>query len=207
MSNENCTEHYTSTTVRGLQRGLDQHHICAGDAKMDTCLVNSASNNIFRISQSHSIYLQGDSGGPLHIRLQHNYKVTPFLVGLTSFGRPCGQSHPGVYTRIAPFRSWIVETLQKNGLTGLRNSDFDPADCALRHVAIRQLDISNVVTNQSGVFESFDIQREYISRDYVGEKVQLKWPDTVTPQKNNCMGSIIDHNIVVTLGDCTSHAG
>uniref|UniRef100_A0A182K530 Peptidase S1 domain-containing protein n=1 Tax=Anopheles christyi TaxID=43041 RepID=A0A182K530_9DIPT len=187
MSNDNCTEHYTSNTVRGLQRGLDLHHICAGDAKMDTCL--------------------GDSGGPLNVRLLHNYKVTPFLVGLTSFGRPCGQSHPGVYTRIAPFRSWIVETLQKNGLSDLKDSDFNPADCALRHVAFRQGAFSNVVANASGVFESFDVQREYITQEFVGEIVQLKWPDTVAPAKNNCMGSIIDHNTVVTLGDCTSHKG
>uniref|UniRef100_A0A182PJK4 Peptidase S1 domain-containing protein n=1 Tax=Anopheles epiroticus TaxID=199890 RepID=A0A182PJK4_9DIPT len=187
MSNENCTVHYTSSTVRGLERGLDPHHICAGDVRMDTCL--------------------GDSGGPLNVRLQHNYKVTPFLVGLTSFGRPCGQSHPGVYTRIAPFRSWILETLQNNSLPDLSDSDLDPANCALRHVAIRQLAISNVVTNESGVYESFDIGRQYITTDYVGEIVELKWPDTISPQRNNCMGSIIDRDTVVTLGDCVLHEG
>ncbi|XP_050079618.1 uncharacterized protein LOC126567441 [Anopheles maculipalpis] len=187
MSNENCKVHYTPTTVRGLRNGLHHHHICAGDKRMDTCL--------------------GDSGGPLHIRLQHNGKVTPFLVGLTSFGLPCGQSHPGVYTRVAPFRSWIVETLQKNGAPEVTDSQFDPADCALRHVAIRQLAISNVVANESGIYETFNAQRSYITTEVDEQMVLLRWPDSVTPQKNNCMGSIIDHDTVVTLGDCTVHAG
>ncbi|XP_049294355.1 transmembrane protease serine 9-like [Anopheles funestus] len=187
ISNENCSENYTPATIRGLRKGLDEHHICAGDEKMDTCL--------------------GDSGGPLHIRLQHNGKVTPFLVGLTSFGRPCGQSHPGVYTRIAPFRSWILETLQSNGAPEITDSQFEPADCALRYVAIRQLAISNVVTNGTGVYESFNPQRSYITTDFMKEIVELKWPDSIMPQKTTCMGAIIDHDTVVILGDCASHAG
>uniref|UniRef100_A0A182S917 Peptidase S1 domain-containing protein n=1 Tax=Anopheles maculatus TaxID=74869 RepID=A0A182S917_9DIPT len=157
ISNENCAVHYTPTTVRGLRSGLDQHHICAGDEKMDTCL--------------------GDSGGPLHVRLQHNGKVTPFLVGLTSFGLPCGQSHPGVYTRVASFRTWIVETMQRNGSPEVTDSHFNPADCALRHVAIRQLAISKVVANETGVYETFDTQRSYITTEIVEHMVQLRWPD------------------------------
>uniref|UniRef100_A0A182YF60 Peptidase S1 domain-containing protein n=1 Tax=Anopheles stephensi TaxID=30069 RepID=A0A182YF60_ANOST len=187
LSNENCAEHYTPTTVRGLRNGLDQHHICAGDEKMDTCL--------------------GDSGGPLHIRLQHNNRVTPFLVGLTSFGLPCGQSHPGVYTRVASFRTWIVETLAKNGAPEVTDSHFHPADCALRHVAIRQLDISNVVANKSGVYETFNTQRSFMTTEISEQMVRLRWPASAMLQKDNCMGSIIDHDTVVTLGDCASRAG
>uniref|UniRef100_A0A182WR33 Peptidase S1 domain-containing protein n=1 Tax=Anopheles minimus TaxID=112268 RepID=A0A182WR33_9DIPT len=187
ISNENCTVHYTSATVRGLRNGLESHHICAGDEKMDTCL--------------------GDSGGPLHIRLLHNHKVTPFLVGLTSFGRPCGQSHPGVYTRIAPFRSWILETLQSNGAPEVTDSQFEPADCALRYVAIRQLDISKVVANETGVYESFDTQRSYITNEFVEEMVELRWPDSIIPQRSHCMGTIIDHDTVLILGECASHGG
>lgn len=187
ISNENCTQHYTSSTVRGLRNGLESHHICAGDEKMDTCL--------------------GDSGGPLHIRLLHNHKVTPFLVGLTSFGRPCGQSHPGVYTRIAPFRTWILKTLQTNGAPEVTESQFEPVNCALRYVAIRQLDSSKVVANETGVYESFDTQRSYITTEFVKEVVELKWPDSIIPQRNYCMGTIIDHDTVVILGECASHAG
>uniref|UniRef100_A0A182LUN5 Peptidase S1 domain-containing protein n=1 Tax=Anopheles culicifacies TaxID=139723 RepID=A0A182LUN5_9DIPT len=149
----------------------------------------------------------GDSGGPLHVRLQHNSKVTPFLVGLTSFGRPCGQSHPGVYTRVAPFRGWILETLQTNGAPEVTDSHFEPAECALRHVAIRQLAISKVVANGTGVFETFDTQRSYITTEFVKEMVELKWAESITPRENDCIGTIIDHDTVVILGECAAHAG
>ncbi|XP_058066844.1 transmembrane protease serine 9 [Anopheles bellator] len=184
LSNSQCTHHYTSS-IRGLQAGLDRHHICAGDTKMDTCL--------------------GDSGGPLHVRLLHNYKVSPFLVGVTSFGKPCGQSHPGVYTRVASFRSWILETLQANGAPEATDQQFEPYACALRYVHIRQLENSRVVANESGVFETFDVVRKYIGRDFLSEVAQLRW--SRDESKRNCMGSIIDHDTIVTLGDCALHGG
>ncbi|XP_052862627.1 transmembrane protease serine 9-like [Anopheles cruzii] len=184
LSNSQCTHHYTSG-VRGLQAGLDRHHICAGDTKMDTCL--------------------GDSGGPLHVRLLHNHKVSPFLVGVTSFGKPCGQSHPGVYTRVASFRSWILETLRANGAPEATDQQFEPYACALRYVHIRQLENSRVVANESGVFETFDVLRRYIGRDFFSEVAQLRW--SRDESKRNCMGSIIDHDTIVTLGDCALHGG
>uniref|UniRef100_A0A182MYB5 Peptidase S1 domain-containing protein n=1 Tax=Anopheles dirus TaxID=7168 RepID=A0A182MYB5_9DIPT len=206
LSNEDCSKHYTSKTVRGLRKGLDDHQICAGDEKMDTCVVSMAW---LKAPQDalRSSHLQGDSGGPLHVRLMHNARVTPFLVGVTSFGHACGQSHPGVYTRIASFRSWIVETLQTNGAPEVADSMFEPAECVLRHVGIRQLAISTVVANESGVFETIDTKLQFLSSEFVEEVVQLKWSESVSAAKNNCMGSIIDINAVITLGDCTSHEG
>ncbi|XP_050092600.1 uncharacterized protein LOC126575779 [Anopheles aquasalis] len=186
LRNEHCSDHYSSGNVRGLRQGLASHQLCAGDAQMDTCL--------------------GDSGGPLHVRLQHNYKVTPFLVGVTSFGKPCGQSHPGVYTRVSSYRRWIVETLQSNGAPEVTDEQFEPYACALRYVHIRQLAVSRVVANESGVFETFDFTREYITRDFVKEAVELRWRNG-SNAPSNCMGVIIDHDTIVTLGDCASHEG
>ncbi|XP_058125100.1 uncharacterized protein LOC131285452 [Anopheles ziemanni] len=185
VNNTKCTDHYNPTSTRGLRNGLHEHHICAGDAKMDTC--------------------PGDSGGPLQVRLQHNYRVTPFLVGLTSFGLPCGQSHPGVYTRVAHFRNWIVETLQQNGAPEVSDDLFEPQSCALRYVGLRQLAVSRVVANESGVFETFDISRQYITEDYMGEIVQLSWPGSTELARNNCMGAIIDHDTIVTLAECATN--
>ncbi|XP_017769483.1 PREDICTED: trypsin-4-like [Nicrophorus vespilloides] len=49
---------------------------------------------------------QGDSGGPL--------VIDDKLVGLVSWGKNCGErSHPGVYTRVARMRDFIME---KTGL-------------------------------------------------------------------------------------------
>jgi secreted trypsin-like serine protease len=50
----------------------------------------------------------GDSGGPL-LRA-----VDGTQIGIVSFGWECGLStHPGVYTRIAPYRRWIGQLMQQ----------------------------------------------------------------------------------------------
>lgn len=43
----------------------------------------------------------GDSGGPL--------VVSNVLVGVVSWGRPCGVGYPDVFTRISSFVSWIQD--------------------------------------------------------------------------------------------------
>ncbi|XP_017492061.1 PREDICTED: chymotrypsinogen A-like [Rhagoletis zephyria] len=56
---------------------------------------------------------QGDSGGPIALKIDQKWTV----IGLTSFGRGCGGSTPGVYSRVALFSDWIWETIgqYKNG--------------------------------------------------------------------------------------------
>jgi len=72
-------------------RVLDGPQICmGGEEGKDTC--------------------GGDSGGPLvaSLRLGPPY----FLLGVTSFGRACGQAGRfGVYTFLPPLREWLVEAL------------------------------------------------------------------------------------------------
>lgn len=56
---------------------------------------------------NYGAIVQGDSGGPLQVKLLHNAKVTPFVVAVTSFGSACGQSTPGVYTKVSKYAPWI----------------------------------------------------------------------------------------------------
>ena len=53
------------------------------------------------------MFLQGDSGGPL--MCQRCSSCAWFLFGITSFGsRKCGsRGHPGVYTKISYYGTWI----------------------------------------------------------------------------------------------------
>lgn len=47
---------------------------------------------------------RGDGGGPLFCA------ETQTLYGIVSWGRGCAEpDFPGVYTEVAPFRSWIME--------------------------------------------------------------------------------------------------
>jgi len=51
---------------------------------------------------------QGDSGGPLVTRMAGKWTQ----VGLTSFGRGCGQpKKPGVYTKVSRFNPWIQDVM------------------------------------------------------------------------------------------------
>ena len=75
----------------------------------------------------------GDSGGPLVCENDGTwYQVTILLqltclkkefsllisqkVGIVSFGpSPCDAAYPAVYTRVAGYSNWIMETIAENG--------------------------------------------------------------------------------------------
>ncbi|XP_033308848.1 serine protease snake-like [Bombus bifarius] len=74
---------YESKFIRGI---VDEWQICAGEVGKDTC--------------------QGDSGGPLVI-FNNDYDCMYSVIGITSIGKPCGLSDPGIYTRVYHYISWI----------------------------------------------------------------------------------------------------
>ncbi|XP_054001554.1 serine protease persephone-like [Hylaeus anthracinus] len=92
VSQSVCNRSFGSDPV--LQRGIvDEWQICAGDLGKDTC--------------------QGDSGGPLTIR-NSDYDCMYSVIGVTSLGRLCGSSSPGVYTRVYNYIPWIESTVWPN---------------------------------------------------------------------------------------------
>uniref|UniRef100_A0A1Q3FJF4 Putative trypsin-like serine protease n=1 Tax=Culex tarsalis TaxID=7177 RepID=A0A1Q3FJF4_CULTA len=161
---------------------LQSQHLCAVDEQMDTC--------------------EGDSGGPLQVKLLHNSRMTPFLVGVISFGSTCGVSNPGVYTRISEYHDWIVTTMRQQGAVGIHES-YNETLCALRFAEYRDFD-EQVVIGRSENYTSVDSTR---TRIYAGsapeQMVQIGWnsggPD--------CYGVIVDEDTVLTVTDCTSYGG
>ena len=52
---------------------------------------------------------QGDSGGPLVCRNEQNKLA---VTGIVSVGLGCAlEDYPGVYTRVANFRQWIMQKI------------------------------------------------------------------------------------------------
>ncbi|XP_055637658.1 uncharacterized protein LOC129776190 [Toxorhynchites rutilus septentrionalis] len=181
IENVECSKVYTNGTDRKLQNGLQQHQICAVDEKMDTC--------------------EGDSGGPLQIKLMHNAKVTPFVVAITSFGTACGLSAPGVYTKVAPYHDWILETMQKNGAL-VPNDVYNATFCALRYVSLREYEdaiIASRTPDYVGV--NSDRRHMFLVDKLPSYIVQLAW----NGKTNNCYGVIIDEDTVLTLAQCVTH--
>ncbi|XP_055542126.1 uncharacterized protein LOC129727892 isoform X2 [Wyeomyia smithii] len=180
-----CSEIYGNTN-RLLRDGLKQTQICAGDKFMDTC--------------------PGDSGGPLQIKLLHNGKVSPFLVGVTSFGSACGTSTPGVYTRVSSYYQWILKTIQSLE-SSVRDWSLEPVGCALRYVPLREYE-DDVIVSRSEDFISLDSTKAHM---HFGEKnlqhtVTVGWQDRRV-WRENCSGTLIADDTVLTVAECASHSG
>ncbi|CAH1374437.1 unnamed protein product [Tenebrio molitor] len=88
-----CNESYKNYSAKRLKTGIiDDIQVCAGslDEKKDTC--------------------RGDSGGPLQTFHNGNdIKCMYDIIGVTSFGKPCGLTNPGVYVRVSQYIGWIED--------------------------------------------------------------------------------------------------
>ncbi|KAH9628786.1 hypothetical protein HF086_004946 [Spodoptera exigua] len=69
------------------------------------------SNTMKMMTIKVGLYVQGDSGGPLQSSGSDGLSR---LVGVTSFGRGCGSSVPGVYTRVSRYLDWIESIVWPN---------------------------------------------------------------------------------------------
>ncbi|KAJ6640317.1 Serine protease snake [Pseudolycoriella hygida] len=87
FSNNECTNGYKND--RSLINGIVESQLCAGDSagEKDTC--------------------QGDSGGPLQTSTSNGRQIVYHLLGVTSFGKACATTLPGVYTRVSHYLDWI----------------------------------------------------------------------------------------------------
>ncbi|XP_055637810.1 serine protease snake-like [Toxorhynchites rutilus septentrionalis] len=178
IDNVKCSEVYLNGTDRMLRLGLQSHQICAVDVKMDTC--------------------EADSGGPLQIKLMHNARVTPFVVAITSFGKACGMSAPGVYTKVAPYHDWIVEVMQAQDAR-VPNDVFNATFCALRFPSHREFEDA-IITDRSldQIYVVKELRNIFVSKRLPSYIVQLAW----NGETNSCYGVVIDEDTVVTLAQC-----
>lgn len=112
----------------------------------------------------------------MEVKLASNNRLVPFIIGITSFGAPCGMGSPGVYTKVAPFIPWIESVVGLN---------FDPHECTLRNIDKRQR-VSNIDINVLG---SRNPEHVYIS----SINSQSDW---------FCDGSLVSEDYVLTSASC-----
>lgn len=89
VSTEECDKSYRYQMIK-----IWDKQICAGGAKgKDSC--------------------SGDSGGPLQALGLYNGRPRTVVYGIVSFGpHSCGvEGHPGVYTSVAHYVGWILDTI------------------------------------------------------------------------------------------------
>ncbi|KAG8227294.1 hypothetical protein J437_LFUL004843 [Ladona fulva] len=101
--NGNCSMEYRAESLRSsLNRGIDDTMLCAGDLDggKDTC--------------------QRFFGGPLQVR-SSNLGCLHRILGVTSFGKPCGFSSVALYTRVRSYLPWIESIVWPEG-----NNDGSP---------------------------------------------------------------------------------
>lgn len=181
MDIQQCSTFYP--TSKKLPQGLQSQHLCAVDEKMDTC--------------------EGDSGGPLQVKLLHNSRMTPFLVGITSFGSSCGVSNPGVYTRISEYHDWILTTMRQQGAIGIHES-YNETLCAIRFAEYRDFD-EQVIDGRSESYTSINSNRARIQAGSAPKQmVKLGWNHDDGP---DCFGVIVDEDTILTIADCTEYGG
>ncbi|CAL4067196.1 unnamed protein product, partial [Meganyctiphanes norvegica] len=87
---EECKKNYTTLPNPEENYPITRRHLCASYPGRDSC--------------------PGDSGSPMVVRLG----TTWYQVGIVSFGYRCAvEGIPGVNTRVAYYREWIINEINK----------------------------------------------------------------------------------------------
>ncbi|XP_055599605.1 uncharacterized protein LOC129748866 [Uranotaenia lowii] len=185
VTESECRDVYGNNTHRKLKSGIQGHQICAWDEKADTC--------------------EGDSGGPLQVKLMHGMRVTPFVVGVTSFGFPCGRSTPGVYTRVSTYFDWIKQTMVERRAP-VAGDILNSTMCTLRYAELRDF-YDGVVTSRNGSNVELNVFLRHINvaRSRPGYMVRLGWQNG--SELDNCYGILVDDEYVLTLASCAQVNG
>ncbi|XP_041776804.1 uncharacterized protein LOC121596170 isoform X2 [Anopheles merus] len=174
------------TQVRPTLDGCDRMQstgLCVESTELDSCL----------------------DGGFLQVPLNHNGKVTPFVVAI---GAPsnvsCQKSTPTPYTKVSSYVQWIVSTIQASGEPAWEWK-FKEAECALRYVHLRQYQ-KQVLIDQTDSLDVVTPARRRLEPRYTDAMVEIRYGG-YSVSREDCYGLIIDEDTVLTLAQCTTNHG
>ena len=117
---------------------------------------------------------------------------------MTSFGKACGVSAPGVYVKVSKFGDWIIETLQRHGERATRFK-FEPMVCTDRYYNLREHKENLVYKLYDGLEEGRKWQNIYMSYKPSDYSIRFERQYTLN---SNCSGTLIEPNVVLTTAEC-----
>uniref|UniRef100_A0A182QDD3 Peptidase S1 domain-containing protein n=1 Tax=Anopheles farauti TaxID=69004 RepID=A0A182QDD3_9DIPT len=141
-------------------------------------------------------------GNPLQTRLMHNYLTSPFLVGLLSSSLARGTCNPVQrYTKIAPYRDWLMQTLLERNTTATPQ-DFHAVVCAHRYAHFRPRQ-DELMLERNGEVPITASNVEFVRTRGLSYIVEMEWPtEAGGAARNNCAGTFVDQRTVLTLAEC-----
>ncbi|XP_052130542.1 transmembrane protease serine 9 isoform X6 [Frankliniella occidentalis] len=196
--------------MQKVPRGLeDATQLCAGGGEhnRDTC--------------------QGDSGGPLQMEANpsNSYTCIYRIVGVVSFGPPCGLGKPGVYTRVAAYVPWIESVVWPPRPDGcVNNVRVKSGD---REVQVPNTGPGTVARGMCRVFHTEfcgnyhaytqEVKPELTADDVchhnhvspeAGDQrhkvVTLMYGDAKYSRRHSCAGALVSPNTVLTAARCAA---
>ena len=132
------------------------------------------------------------------MQLFNDRELSSFLVGVTSFDLGCDSSDPSIYVKVSKFGDWIIETLQSHGEMATRFR-FEPMVCANRHY-IRH-------DHKRDVMKMLHSNNKHVSESVSSYIISFARQHVDDPIGNNCSGTLIEPNVVLTTAECVLDEG
>lgn len=125
--------------------------------------------------------------------------MNPMLIGVTSFGKGCGSSTPGVYVRLSEYIGWIESVV---------GVSFDPLQCVWRYVEYREYE-PDIIKDISDGQETLDFTKLHIDvgPDKFDHLAQIGWRAGKTDVLWGCSGTFITELYVLTAASCLLRRG
>uniref|UniRef100_A0A182P846 Peptidase S1 domain-containing protein n=1 Tax=Anopheles epiroticus TaxID=199890 RepID=A0A182P846_9DIPT len=141
-------------------------------------------------------------GNPLQMRLLHNFKTSPFLVGIRSSSFTSDSCNPRrSFTKIGPYRDWLMQVLLERNVSVTPDNLF-PINCARRFASLRPR-ADELITERNGEVPINSIQVESVHERELKYIVQFEWPSEVENMARLlCAGTFVDQQTVLTLAEC-----
>uniref|UniRef100_A0A182RZ22 Peptidase S1 domain-containing protein n=1 Tax=Anopheles funestus TaxID=62324 RepID=A0A182RZ22_ANOFN len=179
IKSQNCT----SPTTR--DQGLPATQLCMESAEFDA-----------------SECTEMPEGNPLQVRLLHNFKTSPFLVGILSSSFTLGSCNPRRgYTKIAHYRDWLMGVLLERNIS-VTPQAFFPMVCAHRFAQLRPR-VDELLNERNGDIPVNTVQLGSNSNRYLNYIVQFEWPSvTENRTQSDCAGTFVDQQTILTLATC-----